>query len=75
MVKQGYLCVPIDRILKCSTVEEAVLEACEEWMWGYLYKSSKLFSPKHKITQIISHIKQSRLKRGKSFLTKNEKVA
>lgn len=58
-------------------VEEAVLEASEEWLWRYLYNSQKLYTPKHKITKLISNIKLSREKANKTVKTKdtkNEKV-
>lgn len=63
MVKNGYLHLPIDRILNCSKVEDVVMEASEEWLRRYLYSSSKLYSPGLQIAKNISSIEASRLKK------------
>lgn len=62
MIKNGYLMLPISAILKCQKVEDVVVEEGEEWLWKWMYNHSQLYSPKSKITKIISNIKLSRQK-------------
>ncbi len=73
MIKDGYLCLPISKILQCGKVEEVVLEESEGWLRDMLYNSTKLNLSRHEMSQIIHNIDKSREKKAISNYHKNQK--